>query len=59
MKQYKKPEIEVFELRSEQKIAAATRVKVNGALLTLFDLGETALSEKPEVVSDLTEKEKN
>lgn len=48
MKEYKKPEVEVFELRSEEKIAAVTtrgsKVKVNGALLSLFDLGEKATS---------------
>ena len=50
MKEYKKPEVEVFELRSEERIAApSTKVKVNGALLTMFDLGETSLSETPEV----------
>lgn len=52
MKEYKKPEVEVFELRSEERIAAPSRVKVNGSLLTLFDLGETALSETPEVPAE-------
>ena len=57
MKQYKKPEVEIFELRSEEKIAAATRVKVNGALVNLFDVGQSLTSAKPEVVDDLTKEE--
>ena len=46
MKEYKKPEVEVFELRSEEKIAsqAVRKVKVNGALLSVFNLGEAATS---------------
>ena len=51
MREYKKPEIEVFELRSAEKIAATrvpvgTKVKVNGALLSLFNLGENATSQE-------------
>ena len=50
MREYKKPEIEVFELRSAEKIAArkpvGTKVKVNGALLSLFNLGDNATSQE-------------
>lgn len=47
MKEYKKPEVEVFELRSEEKIASkqsVRKVKVNGALLSIMNLGAKATS---------------
>lgn len=47
MKEYKKPQAEVFELRSAEKIAATVsrKVKVNGALLSVFNLGQSATSD--------------
>lgn len=43
MKEYKKPVVEVFEIRAEESIAAG-RVKVNSALVSLYNLGEDVKS---------------
>ena len=44
MKEYKKPTVEVFELRQAEEIAAVNKVEYNGALISLFDLGNGATS---------------